>query len=115
MKVDEQNQLYQSILKCCLVKRGVYRAELIYVRTLKYLLSNRAYILSHFSVDGKDILIPGENARVRLTIFKQMVMKEGQAFTIREGHITVATGIITAIKPIVELPFNKLSKVEIVD
>lgn len=66
-------------------------------------------------MDGKDILIPGENATVRLTLFKKMVMKVGQAFTIREGPITVATGIIASIKPSVELPFNKLSKVEIVE
>lgn len=65
-------------------------------------------------VDGRDVLIPGEHANVRLTIFKNMVMCIGQAFSIREGHVTVATGIITKIHTNVELPFNKLSKVEIV-
>lgn len=59
------------------------------------------------------MLIPGEHANVRLTIFKKMVMSTGQPFTIREGHITVATGIITKTHDSVELPFNKLSKVEI--
>lgn len=64
-------------------------------------------------VDGKNMLIPGEHGNVRLTIFKKMVMNIGQPFTIREGHATVVTGIITKVQPSVELPFNKLSKVKI--
>lgn len=62
---------------------------------------------------GKEMLVPGEHANVRLTIFKKMVMNNGQTFTIREGHVTVATGIITSTRADVELPFNKLSKVDI--
>lgn len=65
------------------------------------------------AVGGKEMLIPGEHANVRLTIFKKMVMNPGQPFTIREGHITVATGIITNELESVELPFNKMSKVQI--
>lgn len=61
------------------------------------------------------MLMPGEHGNVRLTIFKKMVMSNGQPFTIREGHITVATGIITKSHPSVELPLNKLSKVEIIE
>lgn len=70
-------------------------------------------MLSLNTVSGKEMLIPGEHANIRLTIFKKMVMNNGQAFTIREGHVTVATGIITKAHPSVELPFNKLSKVQI--
>lgn len=69
--------------------------------------------LSLNTASGKGMLIPGEHANVRLTIFKKMVMNNGQPFTIREGHISVATGIITKALESVELPFNKLSKVEI--
>lgn len=57
------------------------------------------------------MLIPGEQANVRLTLFKQMVMNIGQAFSIREGHYTVTTGIITKIRPAVVVRGNKLSNV----
>lgn len=60
-------------------------------------------------------MIPGEQADVRLTIWKKMVMSVGQSFTIREGNITVATGIVTKERPSVEFPMNKMSKVEIVE
>lgn len=64
-------------------------------------------------VKGKQLVIPGEQADVRLTILKKMVMSVGQSFTIREGNVTVATGIVTKEQPSVEFPMNKMSKVEI--
>lgn len=59
------------------------------------------------------MLIPGEHASARLTTFKPMVIRNGQRFTIREGKVTVLTGLVTAEHPIVDLPQNKLSGVEI--
>lgn len=56
------------------------------------------------------MLMPGEHGNVRLTLFKKMVMTNGQPFTIRENGATVATGIITKSLPSVNLPLNKLSK-----
>lgn len=56
------------------------------------------------------MIMPGEHGQVRLTLFKKMVMTNGQQFTIRENNKTVATGIITQSHKPVELPLNKLSK-----
>lgn len=57
--------------------------------------------------------MPGSHGNVRLTLFKKMVLPNGQSFTIRELKRTVATGIITKSHSSIELPLNKLSKVEI--
>lgn len=60
------------------------------------------------------MLIPGEHASARLTTFKPMVLRNGQRFTIREGKVTVLTGLVTKDDyPIVDLPHNKLSEVVI--
>lgn len=58
--------------------------------------------------------MPGNHGKVRITLFKKMVMPQGQPFTIRELSRTVATGIIIKTHKSVDLPLNKLSKVEIV-
>lgn len=59
------------------------------------------------------MLIPGEHASARLTTFKPMVIRNGQRFTIREGKVTVLTGLVTKEHPTVDLPHNKLSEVVI--
>lgn len=58
-------------------------------------------------------LMPGEHGDVRLTLHRKMVMTPGQQFTIRENNKTVATGIITKQLPSVNIPMNKLIKVQI--
>lgn len=70
------------------------------------------FLFLYSKVDG-NLMMPGEHGNIRLTLFKKMVMTTGQKFTIREGSTTVATGIITKMHKSVELPLNKLSKVEV--
>lgn len=60
------------------------------------------------------MLMPGEHATVRLILLRKMVMTPGQAFTIRENGVMVATGVITERKDWIPLPFNKLSKVAVI-
>lgn len=64
-------------------------------------------------MDGKNILMPGEHGKARLTTFRPMVIKSGQRFTIREGKITVLTGVVTGEHPIIKVPNKKLSEVVI--
>lgn len=64
-------------------------------------------------VGGQEMMMPGDHGAIRLTIFKKMVMNLSQPFTVREQGMTVATGIITKVLPPVNLPLNKLSKLEI--
>ncbi|GAB0090393.1 Elongation factor Tu [Sergentomyia squamirostris] len=60
-----------------------------------------------------DMILPGDHGTVRLSLHRQMVMTVGQPFTIRENGTTVATGVITKVHNPVNLPLNKLSKLQI--
>jgi elongation factor Tu len=62
---------------------------------------------------GTNMIMPGDHAPIRLTLLRKMVMCNGQAFTIRENNITVATGIITNQLPSLEIVRCNLSKVEV--
>lgn len=62
-------------------------------------------------VSSKQMLMPGEHGKVLITLFKKMVMTQGQPFTIRENGMTVATGIVTERKQSIYLPKNKLANV----
>ena len=46
-----------------------------------------------------DMVLPGDQATVKLTVLKTMPLFEGQKFTIRENRQTVATGIISSLLP----------------
>ena len=46
-----------------------------------------------------DMVLPGDQATVKLTVLKTMPLFEGQKFTIRENRQTVATGVISSLLP----------------
>ena len=49
--------------------------------------------------DEGDMIIPGDNANLKLTVLKTMPLFVGQKFTIRENRQTVATGVISKLLP----------------
>lgn len=58
-----------------------------------------------------DMMMPGDHGEVYLTLLQDMVMTQGQPFTMRENNVTVATGIITEVLPSIDVPKGKLGKV----
>lgn len=54
-----------------------------------------------FELVDKDMVMPGEDAKVNLKMQKKMGLKEGQRFTIRgggnDGSVTVGYGVVTKI------------------
>eukprot|EP00088_Acartia_fossae_P068880 TRINITY_DN883_c0_g1_i1.p1 TRINITY_DN883_c0_g1~~TRINITY_DN883_c0_g1_i1.p1 ORF type:complete len:461 (-),score=44.28 TRINITY_DN883_c0_g1_i1:112-1467(-) len=63
-----------------------------------------------------DMILPGESARIKISMMKNMPVFEGQRFTLRENKITVASGIITKLRdPIPISPGSKLVKIKISD
>lgn len=58
------------------------------------------------------MILPGEHAKVYLTLLWKMVMTEGQSFTIRENNKTVATGVVTGTLSSVEIT-HSLGKLEL--
>lgn len=72
-------------------------------QSLKYIL---------FVEPETPMVLPGEHTTVYLTLLWEMVMTEGQSFTIRENSITVATGVITKTLPSVNIT-HSLGKLEL--
>jgi len=50
-------------------------------------------------LDGKDMVMPGEDAKLKLQLNKPMVMEQGQRFTVRVSGQTLGTGVVTNILP----------------
>ncbi|XP_033627822.1 elongation factor Tu, mitochondrial-like [Asterias rubens] len=52
--------------------------------------------------EDKEMVMPGEDVSLSLALQKNMVLELGQRFTLRDGRITLGTGIITEILPPIE-------------
>lgn len=47
--------------------------------------------------EGIEMVMPGDNAKMKVKLIQQVAMEEGQRFAIREGGSTVGAGVITKI------------------
>jgi elongation factor Tu len=54
-------------------------------------------------IGGKDLVMPGEDASIKLTIRKPMVIEKTLRFTMRDGVCTLGYGVITDILPDVNI------------
>jgi len=48
-------------------------------------------------LEGKEMVMPGEDSAINMRLMKPMVMKVGQQFTLRAGKKTIGTGKITEV------------------
>ncbi|KAK2584186.1 hypothetical protein KPH14_006614 [Odynerus spinipes] len=48
-------------------------------------------------VQGKPMAMPGEDSKFELKLIRPMVCEKGQRFTLRDGNITLGTGVITNV------------------
>ncbi|KAI7803270.1 elongation factor Tu, mitochondrial [Triplophysa rosa] len=51
---------------------------------------------------GKEMVMPGEDTSLTLTLRQPMVLDRGQRFTLRDGNKTIGTGLVTDILTIVD-------------
>ncbi|CAH1801389.1 unnamed protein product, partial [Owenia fusiformis] len=51
------------------------------------------------SIPDKDMVMPGEDAKIIFTIKKDMVLEKGGRFTLRDGTFTLGYGVVTEILP----------------
>ncbi|KAK7864768.1 hypothetical protein R5R35_012264 [Gryllus longicercus] len=49
--------------------------------------------------DNKEMVMPGEDTKLVLRLMRPMVLEKGQRFTLRDGSLTLGTGVITNILP----------------
>lgn len=47
--------------------------------------------------DGVEMVMPGDNAKFRVTLGKEVALSDGTRFAIREGGRTVGAGVVTKI------------------
>lgn len=47
--------------------------------------------------EGKEMVMPGEDSSLTMTLRQPMVLEKGQHFTLRDGSKTIGTGIVTDI------------------
>ena len=52
------------------------------------------------TIPDKDMVMPGEDARLILRLIRPMVLEHGQRFTLRDGNRTLGTGIVTKVMPL---------------
>lgn len=54
---------------------------------------------SQILIPGKEMIMPGEDSKLHMKLIKPMVLEEGQRFTLRDGMVTLGTGVVTKILP----------------
>ncbi|XP_063702630.1 elongation factor Tu [Culicoides brevitarsis] len=50
-------------------------------------------------LDGKEMIMPGEDSKINLKLIRPMVVEQGVRFTLRDGNVTLGTGVVTNILP----------------
>lgn len=49
------------------------------------------------NISDKEMVMPGEDTKLTLKMIRPMVLEQGQRFTLRDGSLTLGTGVITKI------------------
>ena len=60
------------------------------------MLSNPKLLCS-LTVVFQEMVMPGEDTTLTLTLRQPMVLEKGQRFTLRDGNRTIGTGLVTDI------------------
>ncbi|KFM80808.1 Elongation factor Tu, mitochondrial, partial [Stegodyphus mimosarum] len=75
-------------------------------RKIPVVKHNRAVVFSktwdcvaEIDIEGKEMVMPGEDSVITLKFIKPMVIEAGQRFTLRDGATTFGTGVFTKINP----------------
>ncbi|PSN52775.1 Elongation factor Tu [Blattella germanica] len=50
-------------------------------------------------IPDKEMVMPGEDTKLVLKIIRPMVLEQGQRFTLRDGNLTLGTGVVTKVLP----------------
>ncbi|XP_066253265.1 elongation factor Tu [Euwallacea similis] len=53
-------------------------------------------------IPDKEMVMPGEDSKLILRMIKPMVLEQGQRFTLRDGTVTLGTGVVTKVLPLLK-------------
>ncbi|XP_077263864.1 elongation factor Tu, mitochondrial [Temnothorax americanus] len=60
-------------------------------------------VAAQCTIVGKDLAMPGEDSTLILKLIRPMVLEKGQRFTLRDGTVTLGTGVVTnTLKPLTD-------------
>lgn len=59
-------------------------------------------------IQGKDMMMPGEDGTVTFNLFKKMALEKGQRFTLRASGVTLGYGVIANILP--DFDYSEIDK-----
>jgi len=54
---------------------------------------------AQIDIKDKEMVMPGEDSTLILRLLKPMVVEKGQRFTLRDGMLTLGTGVVTKVLP----------------
>lgn len=54
-------------------------------------------VASQVFIPEKEMVMPGEDTKLVLKLFRPMVLEQGQRFTLRDGSLTLGTGVVTKV------------------
>ncbi|XP_064612416.1 elongation factor Tu, mitochondrial-like [Liolophura sinensis] len=54
-------------------------------------------------IPDKDMVMPGEDAKILFNLKKKMVLEKGQRFTMRDGAGTLGYGVVTSVLPDIDM------------
>ncbi|KAG8231616.1 hypothetical protein J437_LFUL010294 [Ladona fulva] len=54
---------------------------------------------AQITIPDKEMVMPGEDAKLIVKLLRPMVLEQGQRFTLRDGSLTLGTGVVTKTLP----------------
>jgi len=63
------------------------------------------------SIPNKEMAMPGEDTSLHLKLIRPMVLEQGQRFTLRDGHLTLGTGVVTKVMA----PLSEKERLELLE
>lgn len=62
-------------------------------------------------IPDKEMVMPGEDTKLILRLIRPMVLEQGQRFTLRDGNLTLGTGVVTKVLP----PLNESERMSLTE
>lgn len=83
----------------CLKKEEGGRTRPIVTTFLAMLYARTMDVNAELNFKGKDLMMPGEDSTVMMKLRKPIVLEQGTRFTLRDGQVTIGTGVVTKLLP----------------
>ncbi len=91
------NLLYRYFINVWVFLIIAFRTPYQDILIVAFLFKKLITIFHRLPCADKQMVMPGDDTSLTLTLKKDVPLEVNQRFTLREGHINVGTGVITQI------------------